>query len=331
MRGLLLIAIALVALFHGYAVATVRLSKPVISPEFEMSKYDNQLEKELPARPFSLEYWSPDLIPKIYFNLWVNNVSYSPFDIGTVNVLYPDCPHYQVVSRHKNYEESWDSIFKRLSKVPVGMRQWTGNILFLPARSTTAFQLGSSVTFTKALHNLGVAAHEFTHVLDAFALADYVQANGYKPGTRYSETSMWADAYNRDSATATPYGRTNWVENFADAGRFAMSDMTTQGGIISRHSNWSGIATQNANYRRRLEHIIFPEGFPRGGLCTGKVPGSPAVWKSTGEERDVNEGMDERKRKRNKHRVRRVPVGAENIPIIVLPDFKSEPVVYRGP
>ncbi|KAL8385159.1 hypothetical protein RB599_007160 [Gaeumannomyces hyphopodioides] len=293
----------------------------------------------------------PTSFPK---SLRVDNVSYSRSDIDTVDVLYSDCPHYQVVSRHRDYEESWDSIFKvrqqnvvpwddctelteghsvfqKLSKVPVGMRQWTGNILFLPAGSTTAFQLASSVVFTKDMHNLGVAAHEFTHVLDEFALADVVEEKGYKPGTRYSETSMWADAYNRDSATATPYGRKGWVENFADAGRFALSDMTTRGGIISHHSNWSGVATQNADYRRRLERIIFPEGLPRGGLCTGKVPSSPAVWKSTGKEPFADGRMGGRKGRPSKHRARRVPEGAENIPLIVLPDFDSEPVVYRGP
>ncbi|KAL8381961.1 hypothetical protein RB595_005967 [Gaeumannomyces hyphopodioides] len=331
MRGLLQIAVALVALFHGYAVVALSLSKPVINPEFEMSKYDKELERDLPGRLFSPERWHPDLIPKIFFSLRVDNVSYSRSDIDTVDVLYSDCPHYQVVSRHRDYEESWDSIFKKLSKVPVGMRQWTGNILFLPAGSTTAFQLASSVVFTKDMHNLGVAAHEFTHVLDEFALADVVEEKGYKPGTRYSETSMWADAYNRDSATATPYGRKGWVENFADAGRFALSDMTTRGGIISHHSNWSGVATQNADYRRRLERIIFPEGLPRGGLCTGKVPSSPAVWKSTGKEPFADGRMGGRKGRPSKHRARRVPEGAENIPLIVLPDFDSEPVVYRGP
>ncbi|KLU82215.1 hypothetical protein MAPG_01290 [Magnaporthiopsis poae ATCC 64411] len=211
------------------------------------------------------------------------------------------------------------------------MRQWTGNILFLPVGSTSAYQLGSSIVFSKNMYTLGVAAHEFSHVLDQFALADLVEKKGYNLGTRYSETSMWADAYNNDSATATPYGRTNWVENFADAGRFAMSDMTTRGGIISSYGNWSALAAQNADYRQRLERVIFPEGFPRGGLCTAKVPSSPGVLKSTGKEPYAQKVMRGKNGRPSKYRVRAVPAGAEDVPLIVLPDLELEPVVYRGP
>lgn len=125
--------------------------------------------------------------------------------------------------------------------------------------------------------------------------------------------------------------RRQWVENFADAGRFAMSDMTTRGGIISSNSNWSGLAAQNANYRQRLERVIFPEGFPRGGLCTAKVPSSPAVLKSTGREPYAQEGMRGKKGRPSKYRARGVPAGAEDVPFIVLPDVEWEPVVYRGP
>jgi len=171
--------------------------------------------------------------------------------------------------------------------MPVGMRQYLSNIVMLPGPATNGacaytwtVSWGSYTTFAKGCLTLGVASHEFTHIMDTVALKDVVVANGYPAGTPYSSTANFFGAYKKDSSVPTDYSHTAWAEDFADTGRVAMSDMTHAGGLASNRytTGWAQIANQIGNYEARLKSIIFPSG----GRCTAKIDTTQAVSVTTG-------------------------------------------------
>lgn len=152
------------------------------------------------------------------------------------------------------------------------MRQYLANLVIVPG-SKTAYTRGTVSTFFPQYFDLGVACHEFSHILDSVALKDAVVDAGYPAGSPFSETAMWQGAYEKDSAVPTEYARTNWVEDFADSGRYAISDITHPGGLAARNPSWTTIRNQIGAYRGRLEKVIFPSG----GKCTGKIDTTKAV------------------------------------------------------
>jgi len=84
---------------------------------------------------------------------------------------------------------------------------------------------------------------------------------------------MWTSALENDTAVTTPYARVSLEESFADAGRWALSDLTTPGGLNSFSPGWRACRNQIREYERWLGDLVFP----KQGTCTGKVEGSEAV------------------------------------------------------
>lgn len=101
---------------------------------------------------------------------------------------------------------------------------------------------------------------------------------------------MWTSALGNDTAVTTPYARSSLEESFADAGRWAMSDLTTPGGLDGFSSGWGACRNQIREYERWLGEVVFP----KWGECTGKVASSPAVevrvrgWKKKPGEKPVS-------------------------------------------
>jgi hypothetical protein len=188
------------------------------------------------------------------------------------------------------------------------MRQYVANIAIFPSvDNICAYTVGTYTVFSEGCFDIGVASHEFTHILDVAALADVISADGLPAGTPYSTTSHFSGAYSKDSATPTQYAHDsvaasgNLVEDFADTGRLALSDMTHSGGLAAYTSGRSQIANQLGNYKSRLQSIMFPSG----GSCTGKVATTKAVSMTTGvKARWASEG------------VARSPVEADSVPEI---------------
>jgi hypothetical protein len=164
------------------------------------------------------------------------------------------------------------------------MRVHVSHIVVIPDGnfSFAAYTRGTVTTFQSAYLAPGVAAHEFTHILDVVALAGFVNASGYAAGTPFSETDTWACAIGNDTNTPTPYAKTNVHEDFADAGRWALSNMTLgDGGLGVYIANYSRyIGNQIGTYQGLLQQVIFNHS--ADGMCQSKVLGSKPVLKNTG-------------------------------------------------
>lgn len=118
--------------------------------------------------------------------------------------------------------------------------------------------------------------HETSHSLDWHALPQYSQP--------FSGTNIWQDNYNQDSNTPTGYGRTNWMEDFAETGMVGVYDKVVPGGFGSINSNWNQVFHQYATYQGYLGDTILPGGSCRNRFSnTAPVPKNAAL-KSFGAE-----------------------------------------------
>lgn len=318
----------------GISVLAQGLSKPVMTNPQLDSNYEaranNDLYRDLPAHSYTWQNWDNNYIPQSLTSIYYpsDSFKYSVYDVETRNVQFSDCPHSNAVSRHKGASQSWTEILDMMSRVPVGMRQYISNVLVLPRDAVTvgAYAGGTTVVFNGAYVTLGVWAHESVHVLDIAALNDVVTSAGYASGTRYSTTSMWSGAYDKDSHVITAYGKSaGHVENFAEIGRWELSDTSLPGGIGTYiGNNWSLFVNQLYNYKDRLGRKVFPGGWPQGGQCTGKVVTTAAVSKATGA---LLSASTSRVAGKNLEWADRVTKGAEGIPVIETPEgMDSEPI-----
>lgn len=129
------------------------------------------------------------------------------------------------------------------------------------------------MVFTPSFFKLGVLFHEFTHILDSAAITEAVVAQGFAPGMPFSKTKRWKEAFDNDTHVPTAYAKMNYQEDFADIGRWAMSDMTHSEGISAYSTGWRGCEHQISSYRSYLADVIFTKDL----RCVGKVESSTAV------------------------------------------------------
>lgn len=112
--------------------------------------------------------------------------------------------------------------------------------------------------------DLAVMLHEMSHSLDWHALPQYTSP--------FSSGNEWQSNYDQDSNTPTGYGRTNWMEDFAETGKIGVFDKVVPGGFGTIASNWNQIFHQYATYQGYLGDIIIP-----GGTCDKRFPNSETV------------------------------------------------------
>ncbi|KAK3984170.1 hypothetical protein QBC44DRAFT_375481 [Cladorrhinum sp. PSN332] len=260
------------------------LDKPAIHPPFSEEIQDRHLRQDFPPQRWRCERWPKGRLPKSCVDEAEYN-HFDPLDFEAVDVLYRDCAVAWTVCRHKLSDESWISALDTLSAVPVGMRQYVSNLVLLPGNATpisgtgetqvlaAAYTRGAVLVFTPSYFKLGVLFHEITHILDTASLRSFLVAHSYPITTPFSQTKFWKQAYGNDSAVPTPYSKASWQEDFADAGRWAMSHYTRKKGLAEYSRGWRGCRTQIAAFQAWMGDVIFPEG----GKCTGKVAGSKAV------------------------------------------------------
>lgn len=115
---------------------------------------------------------------------------------------------------------------------------------------------------------LSTLIHEVSHSLDWHALPQYQQP--------FSSSSIWQNNYNQDSATPTGYGRTNWMEDFAETGMVGVYDKVVSGGIGKIEPNWNAIFHQYATYQGYLGDTILP-----GGSCRNRFGNTAPVTMSS--------------------------------------------------
>ncbi|KAK5659456.1 hypothetical protein OQA88_657 [Cercophora sp. LCS_1] len=255
------------------------INLPAIQPPFSEEIQDRHFRSVLSYRQSQYRPWSPAWIPqKCLEEAKYNNLDPSAFSVR--DVWYSDCLAAWTICRHNDASESWDSIINTLSQVPVGMRQFIANLVILPSSvpsspSAVAYTRGSVLVFTPSFFKLGVLFHEITHILDTTApsLQRAIVERGYAEGTPFSRTALWTWAVANDTAVPTPYARSTLQEAFADAGRWAMSDMVSKDGLEAFSTGWEGCRHQIRAYERWLGDVVFT----RGGVCTGKVDSSVPV------------------------------------------------------
>ncbi|KAK4450925.1 hypothetical protein QBC34DRAFT_60612 [Podospora aff. communis PSN243] len=262
-------------------LATAKLASeiemPGINPPFNEEYQNKRFHAILPSQSYRHRDWNRTQIPKYCLEEALYN-HLTPSDVLVRDVWFEDCPLPWTICRHKDAKESWSTILTTFSQVPVGMRSYISNLLILPStapgmKHVAAYTRGSVLVFTPSYFRLGVLFHEFSHILDNYALRTTVVAHGYKANEAFSSTAMWTRALLNDSALPTPYARSTLQENFADAGRWAMSDMTSAGGLAEFSKGWEGCKHQIRTFEQWMGEVIFP----KGGRCVVKKGSSEAV------------------------------------------------------
>jgi hypothetical protein len=196
------------------------------------------------------------------------------------------------------------------------MRSYVANMILFPTIvNGSAYTSGAVTVFTPGYFSLGIASHEFTHILDVYALQSAVQAAGYAPLTPFSDTSLWQNEQVKDTAIPTSYAATSWHEDFADSGRVAMTDMTHPGGLWVFNQNTFQIENQFGTYESRLRSTIFPSS----GVCVSKTQSTPPVLMTTG--KSSRRGLGAKPN---------VSLEGTGIKEIVIPDDIKYTFVYHG-
>lgn len=257
------------------------LDKPPIYPPFSEDTQNKHLRFDYPRMHWRSRPWEEGCYPihcvheAQFNNFWI-------LDFQVRDVWFEDCGVPWTVCRHKDAKEKWYSILDTLSQVPVGMRQYVANLVILPGPidggqgstiQAAAYTRGSVLVFSPTYFKLGVLFHEITHIMDMVALAPFLESQGFPEGTPFSRTKYWKYAYGNDTAVPTPYSRASWQEDFADAGRWAMSDISRYRGLREYSKGWGACRTQI----RAFQWWMMPKIFPKKGICTGKVEGGYAV------------------------------------------------------
>jgi hypothetical protein len=127
-----------------------------------------------------------------------------------------------------------------------------------------AFTYSNGDCVVESRPGLSTLIHETSHSLDWHALEQF--------STPFSGTKLWQDSYKQDSHTPTEYGRTNWMEDFAEAGMVGVYDKVVPGGFRSIAKNSYQIIHQYTTYQGYLGGTISP-----GGTCTKRFNDSVAV------------------------------------------------------
>lgn len=117
--------------------------------------------------------------------------------------------------------------------------------------------------------------HEVSHSMDWYALSGY--------GDTFSSSRIWSDAYYRDSHTPSEYGRANWMEDFAEAGKCGVADANLAGGFGSITDWWPTIQNQYMAYE-----WYFGAFIKSGGSCTRRFANSATVQMNGSSKRAVS-------------------------------------------
>ncbi|KAK8134424.1 conidiation-specific protein (con-13) protein [Apiospora sp. TS-2023a] len=342
-------ATAAVPLFVPLAQAAQSVPPTAIDPPYNHfeSRQEQDLLRDLPDHqydPPKTHPWPVGIVPSVchaYPKNSDNSLDMSRLEVR--DVYYNDCEKPWTICRYADSRISWDEAMMVLGKIPVGMRQYVAQVILAPESYAKqrvgigAETWGASTAFLSEM-NLGVAVHEFSHILDL------VVGSGPNATEQHmlSNSSSWIEFYNNDTKVPTDYAATaandslvkqqkiSLVEDFADAGRWAMSNMVrvrtyrsqnqnrNQSLLLSRRGgrrnlffrNSSStttttatmVANQLAVYSADWEAcgnqidgyrtLLEDIIFPPGGKCTGKTLTSDAVVAATGQRSSYNHTRD---------------------------------------
>ncbi|KAL0932265.1 uncharacterized protein CTRU02_213218 [Colletotrichum truncatum] len=140
-----------------------------------------------------------------------------PTKFKAYTIYMGDCDIPWVICREDGAEPSIDKLVDTLARVPVGMRQFVGDVVhFKGGNGASAWQSSILHVNGDSAGSVAVLIHEASHCVDG--------ANGMG---MMSGDQTWRDAFNKDSHVADNYARTNHVENFAQYAGLIIYDRVT--------------------------------------------------------------------------------------------------------
>lgn len=250
------------------AVASARLSKPVIKPPFPdggLGSLGPDLMTSLNISSYNSEDWADDLLPQDCKTL-AKNANFSPNDVSAFNLRFDDCPSQPwVFCRHKDSPLTQQAMGDIFARMPVRMRQFIRHIIALPGQRS-AGSSGDNIQMNGDCE-ITVFIHETGHSLDSHAFDPRL-------GVPFSNGKAWTDAYNKDTAVTDDYAQTSQQENFAQETVVSVYDKNVQGGIGKIQPNYKAIQNAYTTLENSIGDIIIP-----GGVCTHRLTNSPAVSK----------------------------------------------------
>ncbi|KAH6697169.1 hypothetical protein F5X68DRAFT_272189 [Plectosphaerella plurivora] len=147
-----------------------------------------------------------------------------PTKFSAYMIIYGDCAVPWVVCREEGAEGNLDQLAQTFARLPVGMRQWVGDVVhFKGGSGGSAWQSSILHVSGNSAYSVPVLIHEASHCVDG--------GNGLN---MKSDSTTWRNAYNRDSHVADNYARTNHVENFAQYAGLVIYDRWTQGDLQTK-------------------------------------------------------------------------------------------------
>ncbi|KAF5365290.1 hypothetical protein D9758_005478 [Tetrapyrgos nigripes] len=138
------------------------------------------------------------------------------------SVFFDDCGAAFIVCRCDNANMSLDMIRDRLSRVPVGLRQYLASVVVLPGDEARAYTLRSGDVHIFGDAGVNIWVHESMHAYD-FTILD--------PHHPLSDYSVWKRAIQADSCVPDDYSATNAVEDFAQMGVIKMYTLANNGAL----------------------------------------------------------------------------------------------------
>ncbi|TQV92290.1 hypothetical protein V2A60_006978 [Cordyceps javanica] len=255
--------------------------KPEMNPAFDYGRFEAGLRDNLHPTHSSWDYWGPGWIPQSCKDIATSH-GLNPNDFTIFNVHYDDCQEGWTFCRHKDSGASEIDMIDIFGRAPVHMRSFIRHLVATPGLhdGAAAFTYSSGDCVVESAPDLSVMLHEISHSLDWHALPQYPSP--------FSSSGEWQSNYAQDSNTPTGYGRTNWLEDFAETGKVGVFDKVVPGGFGSIAGNWNQIFHQYATYQGYLGDTILP-----GGTCDKRFPNSETVPKNDNSKRaDLGEKPD---------------------------------------
>lgn len=200
-------------------------------------------------------------------------------DVDTYEVKYEDCDQPWYICVHKDAKnQTIDQAVENFGKVPVRMRQWVKDVTIVDDKATNAYALGNRIVM-KGAPNVATYIHEVTHCVDG--------GHGFKVNSGLSESKVWLDAYEKDSAVPDNYAQSNQAENVAQFPQIILTDLYVPGGSVALEENIDRVANQVRVAKEQGDNSPAkksPDMYGQDGTCTHRYEVGKLVNKDGTEE-----------------------------------------------
>ncbi|KAH6695322.1 hypothetical protein F5X68DRAFT_227303 [Plectosphaerella plurivora] len=197
-----------------------------------------------------------------------------PTKFQSYTVYMGDCNIPWTVCQEEGAEPSIEKLVDTLARVPIGMRQYIGDIVhFSGGGGGSAWKIPCIVHVSgNSAQSVGVWLHEASHCVDG--------ANGM--GLKSRDPS-WLDAYNLDTHVADRYAQVSHAENFAQYASLVIYDRFTNR-KLQWHPQYMQVVWQIRRIAAAADSFVGNWMFDYSGkrVCTFRPEASPVVNPATG-------------------------------------------------